>query len=230
MERLLHLADFGLHLTKPWRVVMGGRPNVGKSTLVNALAGYRRAIEYDQPGTTRDVVSATTALAGWPVELSDTAGLHVTGDEIELAGIALAKERLRQADLVVWLLDATTLAKGAAPSVAGVARQQAEAVAAPWDQSRTLVAVNKCDLAAPPAELESVSHLISASAGTGIPELMEVIVQRLVSEVPQPGAAVPFTARQVELLAHVRDYCRAKRFSEADRAILELLGPTTRQS
>ena len=56
--------------------MIAGPPNVGKSSLLNALLGYRRAIVFDQPGTTRDVVTSTTAIDGWPVELSDTAGLR----------------------------------------------------------------------------------------------------------------------------------------------------------
>ena len=68
--------DFGLHLTRPWNVVLAGRPNVGKSSLINALLGYTRSIVFDQPGTTRDVVTAATAIDGWPIELSDTAGLR----------------------------------------------------------------------------------------------------------------------------------------------------------
>jgi len=70
-------AAVGLHLTEPWRVVLTGRPNVGKSSLINAILGFERCIVHTEPGTTRDVVTAHTALGGWPVELADTAGLRV---------------------------------------------------------------------------------------------------------------------------------------------------------
>ena len=69
----------GLRLVSGWRVVLAGRPNVGKSRLLNALAGYERAIVDPTPGTTRDVVTVRTALDGWPVELADTAGLRDAG-------------------------------------------------------------------------------------------------------------------------------------------------------
>lgn len=78
LDELLTFARFGLRLTQPWRVVLSGRPNVGKSTLINALLGYTRSIVFDQPGTTRDVVTAHTAFDGWPFQLADTAGIRCT--------------------------------------------------------------------------------------------------------------------------------------------------------
>ncbi len=85
--------------------MVAGRPNVGKSRLLNALAGYERAIVDPTPGTTRDVVTVRTALDGWPVELADTAGLRDSDDAIESAGIALARARQADADLTLLVLD-----------------------------------------------------------------------------------------------------------------------------
>ncbi len=67
-------AGLGRRLTRPWRVAVAGPPNVGKSSLMNALAGYQRSIVSPTPGTTRDVVTTRLAIDGWPVELADTAG------------------------------------------------------------------------------------------------------------------------------------------------------------
>ena len=92
-------ADLGLHLTSPWRVVVAGPPNVGKSSLINALVGYHRAVVFDTPGTTRDVVTVGTAIDGWPVELSDTAGIRPSDDRLE-SRVGRAIEQTRQADLV----------------------------------------------------------------------------------------------------------------------------------
>jgi tRNA modification GTPase len=81
----------GCVLVSGWRVVLAGRPNVGKSRLLNALAGYERALVDPVPGTTRDIVTIRTALDGWPVDLSDTAGLRPTSEPIEATGVALAR-------------------------------------------------------------------------------------------------------------------------------------------
>ena len=83
LAELLDRARIGRHLTEPFSVVLAGLPNVGKSSLINALVGYQRAIVHDAPGTTRDIVTAPASFAGWPVELADTAGLRRTGDALK---------------------------------------------------------------------------------------------------------------------------------------------------
>ncbi len=90
VEALLRRAQVGLRLVSGWRVVLAGRPNVGKSRLLNVLAGFDRALVDPTPGTTRDVVAVRTAFDGWPVELADTAGLRTSEDAIEETGIARA--------------------------------------------------------------------------------------------------------------------------------------------
>ncbi len=104
----LRYADVGRHLTTPWRVVIAGAPNVGKSSLVNALAGYQRSVVSPTPGTTRDVVTAQLAIDGWPVEVVDTAGLRVGGEALEELGIDQARAAVAESDLVIWLVDAAT--------------------------------------------------------------------------------------------------------------------------
>ncbi len=194
LERLLDDAAFGLHLTEPWRVVIAGRPNVGKSSLINALVGYQRAIVFDQPGTTRDIVSSTTAIDGWPVELSDTAGLHEATGAIETAGIALARERLVEADLVVWVLEAV------AADPWELAKQQAEAVGIALDRLPVLIVMNKIDLLPHPADVAEPSLGTCAVTGAGIEPLLAAIAERLVPVVPPAGAAVPFASEQIEFL------------------------------
>ncbi len=105
IDALLRWSNFGIHLTRPWNVVLAGRPNVGKSSLINALLGYTRSIVFDQPGTTRDVVTATTAVGSWPIEFADTAGLRDGSEPLEAAGILRARSALAEADLTILLID-----------------------------------------------------------------------------------------------------------------------------
>ena len=103
LERLHNFASVGLHLDTPYRVVIVGAPNVGKSSLVNALAGFGRCLVSPTPGTTRDLVTTRIALDGWPIELVDTAGLRETNDPVESAGIERARDASAAADCLVWI-------------------------------------------------------------------------------------------------------------------------------
>jgi tRNA modification GTPase len=181
-RQLLALAPIGLHLVTPWKVVVAGPPNAGKSSLVNALVGYQRAIVWDQPGTTRDVLSAQTAIDGWPVELLDTAGIRESADAIEATGVERARQASACADLVLLVFDSSS----------------------PWspenDQllaahSRCLVVHAKCDLPSVGARPPGIAT--SAKTSAGITELLSAIAERLVPNPPPPGAAVPFTAERI---------------------------------
>ena len=115
LRRLDHWAELGSHLTRPWRVVVAGPPNVGKSSLVNAILGYQRAIVIGQPGTTRDVLSAPIALASGEVMLLDAAGLDPHDapvdprDATDLGALArtLSHRSLIAADLILLVVDVT---------------------------------------------------------------------------------------------------------------------------
>lgn len=108
---LVRYAVVGRHLVEPWQVALAGSPNVGKSSLLNALAGYQRSIVSPIPGTTRDAVRVTVALDGWPVELIDTAGLREAAG-LEAEGIRQTLEVLRRADLILWVADASAAQDG----------------------------------------------------------------------------------------------------------------------
>jgi tRNA modification GTPase len=207
LEELLAWREFGLHLTTPWRVVLAGPPNVGKSSLLNALVGFQRAIVCDLPGTTRDVVTAATAIDGWPVQLADTAGFRDTGDEVESAGVARATAVAADADLILLVDDA----------------RAAEEIPLP-PRTPLVRVLHKIDL--PHVKQAAADRRIdvatSAVTGEGLVELLAAIGAALVPALPAPGAAVPFTPEQVELLATAR--AAARRNDAADvRRILEPL-------
>lgn len=105
LTQLLSTFDAGRVLREGVATVIAGAPNVGKSTLMNALAGYERSIVTEIPGTTRDVVEETVRLGEVTLRLADTAGLRETEDRVEQRGVALADRRLRTAELVLAVFD-----------------------------------------------------------------------------------------------------------------------------
>jgi len=213
IAHLLSLASFGKHLTRPWLIVIAGPPNVGKSSLLNKIVGYDRAIVLDMPGTTRDVLHATTALDGWPVQFSDTAGIRASDDAIEQAGIAKAKAALKTADLAIVMHDATDLKPDQ------------------LDQSlrelpSALHVVNKIDLAAG-IRLPESREMLSTSAvtGQGVPELISSIVSHLIPRVPLAHQGLPFTDRQVDGLRQLHQQVSRRQTSDALQSIQTLLKP-----
>jgi len=193
IDTLLARADVGLHLVQPWRIVVAGPPNVGKSSLINALVGYPRAIVDARAGTTRDVVSASTAMDGWPVELSDTAGLRRTDEPLEQAGVELARQKLLAADRVILVFDASR------PWT-----RDEDALVAEWPSA--VIVHNKIDLVSSGGVLGSgrpAGTATSALVGDGIESLLGRIAGRLVPEPPPQGVAVPFLATQCHCLREV---------------------------
>ncbi|MCA9118773.1 MAG: GTP-binding protein [Planctomycetaceae bacterium] len=205
LATLYKRCDIGLHLTKPWRIAFGGPPNVGKSSLMNRLLGYQRSIVFDQPGTTRDLLSAPTALNGWFMELTDTAGLRNSEDAIEIEGVSRATSFLAEADLVVLVIDTSQ----------DWSEQQRQLASA---YPEALLVVNKCDLR-DPVQVGGPFLATSALTNEGVAELMQAIVQRLVGIELSAGDAVPFTFRQREAIEAAS---RAVDQGEAMLAIEEL--------
>jgi tRNA modification GTPase len=203
IDRLLAFGEVGTRLVGGWRVVLAGRPNVGKSRLLNALAGFDRAIVDPTPGTTRDVVAFGTAFDGWPVELADTAGLRETVDPIEAAGVAKAEAQQSRADLILLVLDRS------APMTdddRGLQRRY----------PGSLVVANKSDL--PPAwAFEGLN--VSASRGDGIEELAREIGRRLVPEPPAEGSALLLRSRHLRRLRLIRSALGQRRSEWARRAL-----------
>lgn len=107
LETLLINYDAGKVLREGIETAIVGKPNVGKSTLMNALSGTSRSIVTDIAGTTRDVIEDTVTLGGIKLRLADTAGIHKTSDRVESMGVDLAMQRLNTADLVLAVFDST---------------------------------------------------------------------------------------------------------------------------
>jgi len=209
LSRLLTHASLGLHLTRPWRVVVAGPPNVGKSSLVNALLGFQRAIVFDLPGTTRDIVTATTALDGWPVEFSDTAGLRASDDPLEAAGIERATAQAAAADCLLLVFDSSqswTIEK----------QKMLEC----WPAA--IVVHNKSDLGlrddAAPQGMRA-----SALCGQGIEAVAAAILSRLITNELAPGDAMPFTDKQVAALQSAENAVRNGNWDAARSVLLAML-------
>jgi tRNA modification GTPase len=192
--------QFGNHLVRPWTVVLCGHPNVGKSSLINDLAGFERAIVHSTAGTTRDILTQITAANGWPIELVDTAGLRDEADEIERAGIQLTQQQIAHADLVIAIFDASQ-----------------EWTDRHHDLVRRfnpdLVVFNKSDIQPEPSGC-SGRH-VSAKTGDGIEALIDDIAETLVPVIPKTGQAIPVSARQVRCLEQALSLIRQERWADA---------------
>jgi tRNA modification GTPase len=209
LGELARYAPSGRHLVEPWKVVVAGAPNVGKSSLVNALAGFQRAVVSEVAGTTRDVVTVQLALDGWPVELTDTAGLR-EAEGLEAEGVERANRALAEADLVLWVVDRTD------PSPR-------------WPTDRELAnrqrlwVANKADLPAQRRGEERDVLAVSAATGFGISELIAAMVGRFVPASPPPGAAMPFSPELADRIEAANAALVAGRVDEAARLLREAL-------
>lgn len=210
VETLIRRAEVGLRLVSGWRVALAGRPNVGKSRLLNALSGFDRVIVDPTPGTTRDVVTVRIALDGWPVELSDTAGLRPSDDPVEASGIARARARHAEAELVVLVLDRSEPLGDADLALMAL-------------HSGSLVVANKCDLPAAWEREDPAIVPVSAERGDGIEALGTAIAARLVPDPPPPRAGVPFRPGQVRHLTSARQALEAGDLTTAEAHLGALL-------
>jgi len=211
-ERIGRAASQGRALSEGLTVVIAGRPNAGKSSLLNALAGHDAAIVTGIPGTTRDLLRECIAVDGLPIHVIDTAGLRDSGDVIEEEGIRRARAEMRRADLVLYVIDASI---GAAPDELGVLPADPPVLAV-W---------NKTDIAVPPAGHAGIA--ISALTGAGLPELREHLK---VAAGYRAGDAGVFSARRrhLDALARASLLVQSAAARLAERAAFELVAEELR--
>jgi tRNA modification GTPase len=196
LDRLLATADHGRILREGVRVVIFGATNAGKSSLLNRLLGYDRAIVSEIPGTTRDTIEEVINMRGVPLRLLDTAGLRETADELERAGIARTEKSLESADLILHVVDASqprSAADNPAQSATGA--------------SRELLLLNKSDLPEHRDWRDTDALRISCTTEGGTDGLEQAILTRLGEDKVRPESSVAINARHRDCLRRADEAC-----------------------
>lgn len=175
VKRLLGNARRSRILQEGIVVAIVGRPNVGKSSILNFLAGHEKAIVTARPGTTRDIVEATVNIKGFPVILKDTAGIHATDDDVEKIGVERSRDMIQKAAISLLVLDGSNRITGEDREVAGE-----------LGSVNTVVLINKSDLGnridieqAKALVGEAGAILFSAKTGQGLEEL-ELLLEKMI--------------------------------------------------
>jgi len=193
MRDLLATAEQGRILREGVRAVIYGPTNAGKSSLLNRLLGYDRAIVSVTPGTTRDTIEEVINLRGIPIRLLDTAGLRDSQDELEREGIARTERSLATADLLLHVLDRN------APKPAGFDERSTDQI--------ELVLLNKSDLPEHPDWKQHDALRISCLEENGLGGLEEAILARISQNHLRPENALAINARHRDCLRRALDSC-----------------------
>lgn len=197
LRRLLSTADEGRLLREGIRTAIVGAPNVGKSSLLNMLLGYERAIVSSTAGTTRDTIEESVALGGLRLRLIDTAGLHESADAIECAGMERSRRAGAEADLLLEVADVT------APRTA---------LELPETGAHRLLVLNKCDLPAHPDwGRETAAIRLSCAAGTGLLELEQTVEKLFLHDSGERDSLAAINTRHRHALQEALDYLSAAR-------------------
>jgi len=236
IDELHESAARGRVLRDGMTLVIAGAPNVGKSSLLNRLAGYEAAIVTELPGTTRDLVREDILVDGMPVRVVDTAGLRASDDRVEAEGMRRAHAAMQAADLVVLMREAgddstSYLAgrvfsrPGQAPAPLGEAATDPAAAALP-DGIPVLHVHNKIDLAGQPAgETKDVAGngviRLSALTGDGL-DLLREHLKRVAGYTGEAGGACSARSRHLEALDRGRRHIETARIALLESATAEL--------
>ncbi len=193
MRTLLATAEQGRVLREGLRAVIYGPTNAGKSSLLNRLLGYERAIVSEQPGTTRDTIEEVINLRGIPIRLLDTAGLRESADEIERAGIGRTEKSLAGADLLLQVLDRSV------PKPAGFSENSTE--------QTQITLLNKSDLPEHPDWRKVDALRICCISEDGLRGLEDAIIERISEKHLRPESGVAINTRHRDCLRRALTSC-----------------------
>ncbi|WP_431049252.1 tRNA uridine-5-carboxymethylaminomethyl(34) synthesis GTPase MnmE [Roseateles sp. L2-2] len=223
VEALLDRSRQGAILREGIKVVLAGQPNVGKSSLLNALAGAELAIVTPIPGTTRDKLSQTIQIEGVPLHISDTAGLRDTEDEVERIGVARSWDAIADADVVLFLHDLTRVGHADYESEDAEIRGRLASV----DPARILQIYNKADAHAP-ASLPTGALTLSAKTGEGLDALRRKLLEQVGWHAVPEGLFIA-RERHVQALRRTREHIElALLQAEAQPPALDLMAEELR--
>ena len=195
VSRLLKTAKTGKAVREGIKLAIVGKPNVGKSSLFNALIGEERAIVTDIAGTTRDYIEETVNIGGIPIRLVDTAGIRETGDVVEKIGVERSLQKLREADIILLVLDA---------SAKQLEDEDLKLVQLVEESGKpAIVVLNKVDLGRKlvnvPLERKFPTVEVSAKTGEGLNKLKNLILEKA-GVMSFGGGNIYISARHEELL------------------------------
>jgi tRNA modification GTPase len=193
LQKLLREAEQGRRLQEGLGVALAGLPNAGKSSLLNYLAGYEAAIVTDIEGTTRDVLREHISLRGIPVRINDTAGLRESDNPVEREGVRRAWQSIEQADVVIYLVDAS---KGLSDADRRIIERLSDC--------RLQVVYNKSDLLAADHSVDATGLYLSTLSGSGMDRLIDCITGQ-VADFNQDNQTFMARRRHVDALHRALD-------------------------
>lgn len=227
LDKLLKSADTGRMIREGLLVTIAGRPNVGKSSLMNAFLRESRAIVTEIPGTTRDTIEEALSLSGIPVRLTDTAGIRETSDKIEQIGIEKSKDAVNKADLILFVLSGNE----------NFTEEDMQII--PWlDVKKTIVLLNKRDLGALLTK-EAVENRmpgamvleISIKEGQGL-ELLEETIKQLVygGNAVQGDSMIVTNVRHTDLIRKASEEIKSAMTMTSKREALDFIEVNIREA
>lgn len=200
LERLLQSHERGKLMTGGIPAAIAGRPNAGKSSLLNALLGYDRAIVTAIPGTTRDTIEEKLRIGRLTLRLIDTAGIRDTDDEVERLGVERSRAAMSKAELVIAVVDGS----------GEITDEDREVIAQAEAAPKGIVVLSKRDIAEPDAEITTALPVVSLSSvtGDGMDELERVIAERF--PLPEvPAGEILTNVRQADAVKRAIEYMRS---------------------